>query len=244
MSLEVRAAEIAEFLNEDEALVLDRLQKGFHYNHAAVAEDFRNASPHTDEELLDWYRCTTAYVYELSIYHGMAEDYDRMCMGAAIHLKNADKKRVLALGDGIGDLSLTLHHHGLKPVYHDLEGSITARFASFRFQKAGAKIATCLTSNWDPKFRKNSYDAIVAYDFIEHIPDHQIEQWARSLYGALRMDGIFQFQNAFGIGLHNMEGGQSSIPMHEASGEHWVEDWEPLLQSIGFLDEGNGWWRK
>lgn len=40
-SLEERAREIADFLGLDYGDVLVELQKGFHYLHARVAEDFR-----------------------------------------------------------------------------------------------------------------------------------------------------------------------------------------------------------
>ena len=45
------------------------LSQGFGPLHNAVSDDFRKANPKTDAELLDWYRTTEAYIWELSAYH-------------------------------------------------------------------------------------------------------------------------------------------------------------------------------
>src|SRR5690242_1407914 len=99
MDLESRSEQIHMFLGHDLTEVKNRLAQGFHYNHALVAEDFRVVNPQNDDELLEWYRQTDAYIYELSAYH--MEDgfnYSGMCDGIAAHLKALDKKRVLVLG--------------------------------------------------------------------------------------------------------------------------------------------------
>lgn len=240
MGLQERADEIAKFYSAGPETVKNRLELGFHENHAMVAQDFNLANPQNDDALLAWYRNTDAYVYELTAYH-LEEgfNYSGMCDGIAAHLKALDKKRVLVLGDGVGDLSLTLHNEGLTPIYNDLEGSQTAEFAAYRFKNAKADIKMQLTDSWVPKFRANNVDAIVALDFFEHLTE--VELWARECYKTLREDGQFMAQNAFGIGDHEHGG---SIPMHLTRNNRFEKDWAPLLEEIGFTDNKNGWWSK
>lgn len=241
MDLETRSKEISDFLGVDHQNVKGRLGEGFHYNHALVAEDFNAAAPSNDAELLEWYRNTDAYIYELSAYHlDERFNYSGMCDGIAAHLNALDKKRVLVLGDGVGDLTLTLDKIGLTPIYNDLEGSKTAEFAVFRFASNSENtISNQLTNTWEPKFRKNNVDAIVALDFFEHLTE--VELWARECYKTLRDGGQFMAQNAFAIG-DDEHGG--SIPMHLTRNNRFEKDWAPLLKDIGFKDNNNSWWSK
>jgi SAM-dependent methyltransferase len=255
-----RATEIAKFFEMpvDEAVQL--LSKGFHYLHAAVAADFRRADPKNDAELLEWYRSTHAYVWELSAYHlDPGFNYSGMCEGIANHLVALNKESVLCLGDGIGDLSFRLWQAGLDTSYHDLAMSVTAEFAERTiWQRMDDSPAGMddpdhlsmhfhLTSSWTPEFgrctncggdfREESYDAVVALDFFEHLTD--VEAWARAVYRALRPGGQFLAQNAFGIGDNEHEG---SIPCHLTRNNRFVADWDPLLVEIGFQRQPSGWW--
>lgn len=241
MDIDVRAKEIGHFLKVDANSAKDRLATGFHENHHAVADDFRKANPQNDDQLLEWYRNTDTYIWELSAYHlDEGFNYTGMIEGIALHLKGLDKKRVLCLGDGIGDLSLKLFNTGLSPFYNDLKGSKTAKFAHMRFTlNVSDNINLDLTEGWTPKFRANSYDAVVALDFLEHVTE--VEEWTKEIYKALRKGGQFMAQNAFAIG-DDEHGG--SIPMHLTRNNRFEYDWIPLLESIGFIDQHNGWWTK
>lgn len=244
ISLEQRAKEISDFLGVPFEDAAHRIMQGFHFNHKEVADDFKAANPTNDELLLSWYRNTTGYIYELTTYHLIEDHYDNRSRGIAVHLKNLNKPKVLVVGDGIGDLSIVLKQQGVEPTYHDLADSKTAGFAQYRFEQMGLSIQTEMTVDFMPTFPVNTYDAVVAYDFMEHLPEQDVPLWTLSLYNSLVPGGIFQTENAFGIGLHNLEDGTSSIPQHEASGEKWVTGWVPLLNEIGFIDMKNGWWIK
>lgn len=236
-----RAAEIAAFLHVPYDEAADRLGAGFGTLHGAVAEDFHAASPSTDEELLAWYRSTDAYIWELSAYHlDPGFNYKGMCEGIAVHLKGQDKTRVVALGDGIGDLTLTLAEHGLKPVYHDLAHSRTAEFALARFELGRREpVDWILSAGWSPPLGNDFADAIVALDFFEHLTD--VEGWARNCAAALKPGGLLLAQNAFAIGDEDHGG---SIPMHLTRNNRFEKDWDPLLESLGLVAELGGWWRK
>ena len=245
MDLETRANEISLFLQTDKNMVRERLAKGFHHNHALVAEDFRAADTNVDDpdSLLKWYRNTTAYIYELSAYHlETGFNYSGMCKGLADHLQHKGAIRPLALGDGIGDLTLEFASRAtMQPTYHDLAGSKTAEFAQFRFKLNSKKpIPVDLTDNWHASLNRNAYDAIVALDFFEHLVN--VEEWVISVYQALKPGGLFLAQNAFGIG--DAEHGDS-IPMHLSVNNRFTKDWDPLLKATGFEPTGEGtWWKK
>lgn len=243
MNTEQRAIELGEFFGMEPEPVHGRLAKGFHENHRLVAEDFNNA--HTDvtdpESLLNWYRTTDAYIWELTTYHlEPGFNYSGMCDGIAQHLKALGKKSVLSLGDGIGDLVLRCAEEGIAATYHDLEGSRTAQFAEFRFSRQpDLKVATLFTDSFDPVLGSRKFDAVVALDFLEHVVN--VEEWVKAIYKTLKKGGVFMAQNAFGIG--DAENG-NSIPMHLSINNKYVNGWEDLLVRTGFESNNNGWWSK
>lgn len=242
MNILDRAIEIAKFLHCSVEDARKRLENGFHYNHALVAQDFlsKNVNVNNSESLLNWYRTTDAYIWELSAYHAEeAFNYDGMCRGIAEHLSNANATRVLCLGDGIGDLSLECDRYGLDAYYHDLQGSRTAAFAMQRFENELAEIETVLTSDFNPPVTNCRFDAVVALDFFEHLVN--VEEWVQSVHSMLDEGGVFLAQNAFACG-DEMHG--NSIPMHLSVNNKFVEGWDPLLESVGFTSMHNGWWQK
>jgi dTDP-4-dehydrorhamnose reductase len=242
-SADDRALELATFFGMPDHEARARLAGGFLPLHAAVAEDWRRAHPETDDEILAWYRGTAAYCWELTAYHlDTGFNYRGMCRGIAAHCGGVGAKRVLCLGDGIGDLTLELADAGLEPVYHDLMDSVTARFAAFRFARRQRPISMALSTSWGTgALVPEGAEAVVALDFFEHLPN--VEAWAEAAFADLRPGGWLLAQNAFGIGDEAHEG---SIPMHLVRNNRFVKDWDPLLARIGFVrsDPWNGWWQK
>jgi 2-polyprenyl-3-methyl-5-hydroxy-6-metoxy-1,4-benzoquinol methylase len=244
MSIDLRAKEIANFLQVPEGYANERLSRGFHYNHHEVAQDFLNAKIDVNnaESLLNWYKNTESYIWELSAYHlETGFNYSGMCEGIALGLKNSNKKQVLNLGDGIGSLSIRMAEEGLEPTYHDLAGSKTASFAQYRFGiKNNLKIKTLFTENFEPKLGHRCFEAVVALDFFEHVVN--VESWVEAVFSCLKKGGVFIAQNAFAIG--DIEHG-NSIPMHLAINNKYETEWHPLLQKTGFvLHENQQWWIK
>lgn len=233
-----RAHEIEEFLGVTGAQ--ERLAQGFHHNHALVAASFRAANPVTDDELLEWYRTTDAYIWELTAYHlDPGFNYSGMCEGIVARFTTDDE--VLALGDGVGDLSMALHDKGIYACYHDLTDSLTAGFAQHRFQtlygNGGPGVWT--TNSWEPEFGEECWNAIIALDFMEHLIN--VEEWITAIHKALVPGGRLMAQNAFAIG-DNDHGG--SIPMHLTRNNRFEHDWVSTVTAAGFDHEIAEWWIK
>jgi dTDP-4-dehydrorhamnose reductase/SAM-dependent methyltransferase len=239
-----RPIELALFFEICHQSALDKLSQGFGPLHNAVSDEWRKRNPKTEYEMLDFYRTTEAYIWELSAYHeDLGFNYSGMCEGIATRLKNEPEcQSVLCLGDGIGDLTLTLHRAGLGVWYHDLLGSRTAQYAAFRFWRQTGEYLTAARTetrfHYGPCVTKPFHDAVVSLDFLEHVPN--VEDWVRAIHATLRPGGLFFSQNAFNCG----SGPEGSMPMHLACNDHWEKDWDPLLSSVGFIQEASNWYRK
>ena len=238
--MEDRAIELALFFGITLDQAKGKLGEGFGALHNAVADDFRKANPQGDDALLNWYRTTEAYIWELSAYHDDAGfNYTGMCRGIVERLKvEPGCQKVLALGDGIGDLTLALHEGGFDAVYHDLDISRTAAYAAFRhWRKKGTQLVTDSSNAWTMPIGCE-YDAICSLDFLEHVPN--VEEWVRAVFAALKPGGLFCAQNAFACG----SGPCGSIPMHLAVNDRFEKDWDPLLTAIGFEQISSNWYRR
>lgn len=240
-TLPYRAKEISAFLHRPWQECLTKLQSGFGPLHNEVTEDFHRVNPVSEEELLGWYRGTEQYIWELTAYHcDPGFNYAGMCKGIVEALKSKGVRDVSCLGDGVGTLTIEMMKAGLKPLYHDLEGSCTSEFALSRFNMRFGSYQPLigLTIGFTSLVSDSWLDAVVSLDFLEHVPN--VEEWVRGIYKALKPGGWFVAQNAFNIG----SGPQGSIPMHLAVNDHYETDWDPLLSSIGFVQESSNWYRK
>ena len=259
--LHSRAAEIAQFLGIPVEQAIERLSKGFGYQHQAVNDDFRRCNPQTDEELLNWYRTTDSYIWELTSYHlDPGFNYSGMCAGIAERLNAEHKGVVLCLGDGIGDLTLSLKKAGVfDPWYHDLAGSKTAEFAMHRISKVNKTrpigdlvIYPTLTTGFDPMpimpRGRPTFCSVVSLDYLEHVPN--LPEWISAIYASLIPGGLFCAWNAFDCG----SGPNGAIPCHLTVNDKYAHPasetdrralWDVLLlDQVGFEAVGSNWYRK
>jgi len=240
LNLPERAREIALFLGVTEQEANWKLARGFSDLHNAVTDDFRRFGPRGDYELLCWYRETEAYIWELAAYHLDAGfNYSGQCQGIVTHLVHAGAKRVLCLGDGIGDLTLAVQGAGLEAVYHDLEGSRTAQFAEFvSWKRTGRVFPMACTRDWKPRLIGGPYDAIVSLDFLEHCPN--VDAWIEAIRRNLKPGGLLASQNAFGMG----SGPNGAMPMHLSCNDRFEKDWDPTLAKVGFKMLSSNWYER
>ncbi len=239
LTMPARAREIALFLEMREADSMARLAEGWDAVHNAVTADWNRAKPRNDWQILDFYRRTETYIWELSHYHASPGwNYTGMCRGIAERLQAAGAKKVLCLGDGIGDLTLGLIRAGFDAHYHDLAGSRTADFAAFRsWMYLGRYMPTRLTSGWAPELGVQEWDAIVSLDFLEHVTN--VDEWVGAIKAGLKPGGYFCAQNAFACG----SGPEGAMPMHLARNDRFERDWDPTLFRMGFSQESSNWYR-
>lgn len=244
MNIDTMAESISAYLGVSVNEAASRLLDGFHHNHALVAQDFisNNVDINNPDSLLNWYRNTDAYIWELSAYHlTTGFNYAGMCEGIALGFKNSGRTNILSLGDGIGTLSLRIAEEGMNATYHDLKDGKTAGFAGYRFSlRPDLNIKTLFTDNWKPSLGSKKFDGVVALDFFEHLVN--VDEWVKAVFKCLKTNGAFIAQNAFGIG--DVEHG-NSIPMHLPENNKYQTEWAPLLTGVGFVqDPASGWWIK
>jgi len=239
--LQDKVLELALFAGLTHEAAAVKLSRGFRKLHQDVAADFRRANPQDDQALLEWYRKTDAYLWELSAYHAdPGFNYSGMCHGISAHLKGLGVKSVLILGDGVGTMTIHFAREGMDATYHDLVGSRTAAFGAFRYwRQLGIEMPVCLTSGWAPELR-GQHDAIVCSDFLEHVTD--VPAWVAAIKGCLRPGGVLFSQNAFGPAMGS--GTNGSIPMHLQRNDRFEKDWDPMLSQIGFVQDSSNWYRK
>jgi len=264
-----RALELTAFLGlPDPEMAFRKLLRGFTALHEATSVDFRrfmgDGVPN-EVGLLNWYRHTDAYLWELTAYHcDPGFNYDGMCAGIVATLKEdrthrtSDLRRewkgpyrVLCLGDGVGTLTIRLQEAGFDAEYHDLYGSRTSEFARSRFAMRFKDDIALMWGTHDFNVNERSFvspgnfdlfDAVVSLDFLEHVPN--VEEWARAAFAALKPGGLFCAVNRFECGS------DGAIPMHLAVNDRYATEWEPLLARIGFeqvfADDGPApdWHRK
>lgn len=235
-----RSWELAAFLKLPWQDCQARLAQGFGKLHNAVAEDFRKSDPKTEDELLEWYRSTEAYLWELTAYHCDAGfNYSGQCRGIIEALVSKGVKRVMNLGDGVGTLTIKMREAGMDPVYHDLLLSRTADFARARMAARLQEMPDCFGSlTFYIGAALESFDTITSMDFLEHVPN--VEEWVRAIFEGLKPGGYFVAQNGFNCG----SGPDGSIPMHLACNDRYEKDWDPLLTQIGFVQIASNWYQK
>ena len=238
---------ISGFMKMSIAQVLTRLGRGFWNNHVDATNDFvdSGANPLDNDSLIEWYKATDAYIWELGAWHwgdrGKAitaehqEVFD-VCVGT-VH-------DVLVLADGIGTLSMQLRERGLNPTYNDLNGSRTANFAQYRFNY---EIPVLLTDSFEPRLGDpEQFDAVIAHAFFEHIPN--IPDWLDAIHSVLRPGGLMFVKNDWITGT-SADNRTVAIPMHLEANLAVGRDWYSLVPPHGFEHVSGGHnvietWRK
>ncbi len=123
-----------------------------------------NAS--TEKELLDYYRTTRQYLYELTSWEAQ-KSKQRESRKLYLFFRKFHVKKILDFGGGAGGLCIYLNNHGLSCDYLDVPGE-TYNFAKWRFNKYKIKPRVIgALKNISPL----NYEAVIAYDVFEHIFD-------------------------------------------------------------------------
>lgn len=111
--------------------------------------------------------------------------------------------RALEFGGGSGELTLRIAGAGIAVTFIELN-ALQRDFVSFRVARHGLDDMVTVLPHWMP-VPTDAYDAVVAVDVLEHLPDAR-SVLAGSLLPALRRDGVFIENSPFEINATN--------PMH------------------------------
>ena len=120
------------------------------------------------ERLLDFYRETDAFLYELVAWNRHPDKLAMRCWVANILAFQGERRRILCLGDGLGFDSLYLHRVGHEVTYSELS-QLSSRFARKLFGFSGVNLA--MFHEDAGQLPPDSFDVVACLDVLEHVPD-------------------------------------------------------------------------
>ncbi len=186
-------ADLATFMDMSPEDCIARLRN---YAPAELAEEWRRANPRTQEDFTRFYETTGLYVWELMQWHSSSarRPYWQALDYLTKHLSPSDgHNRVYDFGCGVGTDALFLASQGYDVTLVDVDGP-TFNFAKHRFERRGLK-ARFIESRDDLPELDTSYDAVLCFDVLEHLPNP--EEAVRRLVSALRPGGVLLQQGTF-----------------------------------------------
>ncbi|HEX9780129.1 MAG TPA: class I SAM-dependent methyltransferase [bacterium] len=152
----------------------------------------RVANATNPADVLAYYAATPHYLYELS-YWEASLDKQAWLRVAALACRRFKCGRVLDFGGGVGGTALTLNRCGIPCAYLDVAGK-TFEYASWRFARHGVAVRMVDAAGSGQR-RDGSYDAIFAWDVLEHLFD--LEEALGTIHGMLRSDGLCISKSTF-----------------------------------------------
>lgn len=123
--------------------------------------------PKYKDDPIEYYRRSTDYIFDLTFYaeilqaQGFFDWYDKV-------LDHYKIKTVLDFGGGCGFYATIAAQKGLLVDYVDIVGSVTEKYAKYRFSRYGISPGVL-----DFMYTTRDYDLIVAMDVFEHIADNK-----------------------------------------------------------------------
>lgn len=190
--IEVIVDEISEFLNLSHEEVYQRIEGEIFDPGINVARAWKQANPTTEEEILNFYRTTDAYLFDLYIDHERAFR-KKVLERVLFRLRNHNAKMVLDYGGGLGFDAIAMREASMDVTYFELKG-LTSEFAEQRFKKKGYNDIKVI--NDTSSLLRNSFDAIVCIEVLEHIP--QPIKVIELFSNLIKENGIILLTESFG----------------------------------------------
>ncbi|HEV2732491.1 MAG TPA: class I SAM-dependent methyltransferase [Terriglobales bacterium] len=170
---------------------MESIQLG--WNVKRDAERFHISPHHFDERMAKLYREGDGFIYETLVFwkRPYRQNWTALAL-ERIRKLGRERARVLLLGDGSGNEALYLSRHGVVVDYCEFPGSLTFDFAVRRFarQKATVNVITERAS-----IPPGTYDAVLSFEVLEHLPDPMAE--LKSISSYLHPAGIALITEAF-----------------------------------------------
>lgn len=183
-------------LTSDTHLPVEVLAKAY-WDHRAGEDALaqrRVAEASDDATVSAYYAETPRYLYELS-YWEACHDKQSWFRVVARFCKKYRLKNVLDFGGGVGGLTLFLRTHGIHCDYLDVPGK-TFDYAARRFAKRNFNV-TMRNANDITALPWQSYDAVVAWDVLEHI--FELDKAIETIARLLRPKGWFLSKSTFAV---------------------------------------------
>ncbi len=156
----------------------------------------RIANAETIEEVLNYYRTTDYFLYEL-IYWEALKSKQTEFRKLYYLCRKMKIDKLVDFGGGVGGLSIFMASWGLRCDYLDVPGK-TFDFAKWRFKRRNLEIQLYSDAGALPLSR---YDGVVAYDVLEHL--FNIEEVIEKINQTLKSGGYFISRSTFNEeGLH------------------------------------------
>lgn len=206
------------------------------YSTDQLTEAWYRVKPQTPAELINFYRSSDLYIWDLTQWHASAEhDKYRHALQwfTANHPPHAFG-RVYDFGCGIGTDALYLAARGYDVTAVDVGGPVLD-FARHRFRRRGLSAQFVESHSAVPEI-SGQYDAIVCFDVFEHLPEPLAA--ARRLVSALRPGGVLLQRGGFG--------GSDERPYHLQSGieRYGGIKWHIHLTGLGLVSSHEMGYRK
>jgi len=159
-----------------------------------VAEDWNKMNPKTPEEITNFYKTTKNYIYDLASWHFTTRrKFDVELLSA---LQRDKPKTILDYGCGIGQNAFMLAKNGFDVTLADV-GSYTLDFAKHRFDSHNLNYSLW-TVDEQPMPERESFDVILLFDVLEHIPDEIFEETINKLIKLRHKETKIYNTNSFG----------------------------------------------
>lgn len=208
-------------------LPIERIsQEYWFYRDGQDAAAQRQVAEATDEAtVLAYYASTPHYLYELSYWEASLEKQAWFRVLARTCRKYG-LQRVLDFGGGVGGLSLYLRLHGISCDHLDVPGK-TFDYAAWRFARHKLGVTT-RDATAPHTWPKSSYDAVIAWDVLEHLFD--LESAIGNIASLLRRDRWFVSKSTFAVN----EGDHLDIHLAKHACYHDLPAFNQLLLQKGF----------
>lgn len=150
-------AELAEFLGSD-------FQPYFDSSHA-LAREWDDTNPVTEEETRDFFRASTSYLYNLVVWEASGNRPDYLSAARQV-LHRVRPCRIVDYGCGIGSDTLALLGCGFAVTPCDFRSPSTA-FLRWRAARSGTSVDHVV----EPQELSGSHDVVWIIDTLDHIAD-------------------------------------------------------------------------
>lgn len=174
--------ELVEYTKQPILLVKERAK----YAMGELAWLWNTAKPQTREAILNFYRSTDLYIFDLTKYQSqLVIDVNAMID----EIKARNIKKVLDLGGGIGEYTIrAIKEAGCDVTFLELKDGLTLKYAQWRFTKHNVKPKIV---DEEYPWQNEEWDLVFAMDVIEHMDEAE----SKKTLDALRAKAKYVFAN-------------------------------------------------